>query len=86
MQWFGAGGGVAGELFEVVLICYFQIDKLEQNNASKQKVGHCDQTTLQIVFIFIILNSYVSLILHAKIQSKISCGSGEVHFVVFCYF
>ena len=25
------------------------LDKLEQNNASKQKIGHWDKTTLQIV-------------------------------------
>ena len=29
--------------------------------------GHCDKSTLQIYFIFTILNTYVSLILHAKI-------------------
>ena len=33
-------------------------------------------------FIFTILNTYVSLIFHAKIQPKISSGSGiEVYFV-----
>ena len=32
---------------------------------------------LQIFFIFIILNTYVSLIFHTKIQPKISSGSGE---------
>ena len=41
---------------------------MDQNNASKQKVGHCDKTTLQIFFIFTFLNIYVSLICHAKIQ------------------
>ena len=35
-------------------------------------------------FIFTILHTYVSLIFHAKIQSKISSGSGEeVDFVNF---
>ena len=56
----------------------------KQNNASKQKVGHCNKAMLQIFFIFIILNTYVSLIFHAKVQPKISSGSGEVFF--FCYF
>ena len=38
-------------------------------------------------FIFTILNTYASLIFHAKIQPKISSGSGEeVHFVVFAIF
>ena len=38
-------------------------------------------------FIFTILNAYVSLIFHAKIQPKISSGSGEeVNFVVFAIF
>ena len=58
-----------------------------QNNTSKQEVGHWDKTTLQIFFIFIILNTYVPLIFHAKIQPKISSGSGgEVDFVVFAIF
>ena len=58
--------------------------KLEQNNTSKQKVGHCDKTTLQIFFIFIILNTYVPSVFHAKIQPKIFSGAGEeVDFVVF---
>ena len=53
----------------------------------KQKVGHCDKTTLQICFIFIILNTYVPFIFHAKIQPKISSGSGEkVDFVIFAIF
>ena len=52
-----------------------------------QKVGHCDKTTLPIFFIFTILNTYVSLIFHAKIQPKISSGSGEkVDFVIFAIF
>ena len=38
--------------------------------------GHCDKSMLQIFFIFTILNTYVPLIFHAKIQLKISCGSG----------
>ena len=60
---------------------------MEQNNASQQKVGHCDKTTQQIFFIFIILNTFDSLIFHAKIQPKILIGSGEdVHFVVFATF
>ena len=60
--------------------------RMEQYNASKHEVGHCDRTTLQIVFIFIILNTYVSLF-HAKIQPKVSSGSGEeVYFVVFAIF
>ena len=72
-------------LFEDVSICYFQAYELEQNNACKQKVGHCDKITLQIFFfIFIILNTFISLIFHAKIQPKIFSGSGEeVYFVVF---
>ena len=42
---------------------------------------------LQIFFIFIILNTYVPLIFHAKIQPKISSGSGEeVDFVIFAVF
>ena len=41
----------------------------------------------KIFFIFTILNTYVSLIFHAKIKPKISCGSGdEVDFVVFAIF
>lgn len=32
----------------------------------KQKVGHRDKTTLQIIFISIILNTYVSLMFQAK--------------------
>ena len=46
--------------------------ELRPNNTSKQKVGHCDKTTLQIFFIFIILNTYIPLIFHAKIQPKYS--------------
>ena len=45
--------------------------QLEQNNATELKVGHSDKTMLQIFFIFIILNTYISLIFHAKIQPKI---------------
>ena len=38
-------------------------------------------------FIFIILNTYVPLIFHAKIQPKITSGSGEkVDFVIFAIF
>ena len=38
-------------------------------------------------FIFTILNTYVSLIFHAKIQPKISRGSGEeLDFVIFAIF
>ena len=41
----------------------------------------------QILFIFIILNTYVPLIFHAKIQPKVSSGSGEkVDFVIFAIF
>ena len=59
----------------------------KQRNTSKQKVGHCDKTTLQIFFIFTILNIYVPLIFHAKIQPKILSGSGEnVDFVIFAIF
>ena len=37
--------------------------------------------------VFIILNTYVPLIFHAKIQPKISSGSGEkVDFVIFAFF
>ena len=50
---------------------------MEQNNTSKQKVGLCDRTTLQIFFIFTILNTCILLIFHAKIQPKISSGIGE---------
>ena len=58
-----------------------------KNNTSKQKVGHCDKTRPQIFFIFIILNTYVPLIFHAKIQPKLSTSSaGEVDFVVFAIF
>ena len=40
-----------------------------------------------IFFIFTILNTYVPLIFHAKIQPKISSGSGdEVDFVIFAIF
>ena len=42
---------------------------------------------LQIFFIFTILNTFASLIFSAKIQPKISSGSGEeVYFVVFAIF
>ena len=58
-----------------------------KNNTSKQKVGHSDKTTLQIFFIFTILNAYVLLIFHAKILPNISSGSGEeIYFVVFAMF
>ena len=57
------------KLFEVVK--YVLICELEQNNASKQKIGHCDKTTLHIFCIFTIPNIFVSLIFHAKIQPKI---------------
>ena len=48
----------------------YAIFRYSTSNTSKQKVGHCDRTTLQILFIFIILNTYVPLIFHAKIQPK----------------
>ena len=58
-----------------------------ERNTIKQKVGHCDKTTLRIFVIFTIMNTYVPLIFHAKIQPKISCGSGEkVDFVIFAIF
>ena len=42
---------------------------------------------IDFFFIFTILNTYVSLIFHAKIQPKISSGSGdEVYFVVIANF
>ena len=42
---------------------------------------------LTIFFIFTILNTYVPLIFHAKIQPKISSGSGEkIDFVIFAIF
>ena len=45
------------------------------------------QTTTQICFIFIILNTYLPLIFHAKIQPKIFSSSGEkVDFVNFAIF
>ena len=57
------------------------------HNTSKQKVGHCDKTKLQIFFIFTILNIYFPLIFHAKIQPKIFSGSGEkVDFIIFAIF
>ena len=60
---------------------------MEQNNISKQEVGHCDKSMLHIFFIFTNLITYVSLIFHAKIQPKISSGSGEeVDFVVVAIF
>ena len=59
---------------------------MEQNIASKRKVGHCDKTMLQIFFHFTILNTYLSLIFHAKIHPQISSGSGEVYLVVFAIF
>ena len=60
---------------------------LDIRNGAKQKVGQCDKTMLLIFFIFIILSTYVSLIFQAKIQPKISSGSGEeVYFVVFAIF
>ena len=38
-------------------------------------------------FNFTLLNTYVSLIFHAKIQPQIACGSGEeVDFVVFAIY
>ena len=44
-------------------------------------------TLIQIFFIFTILNTYVPLIFHAKIQPKISSGSGEkVDFAIFAIF
>ena len=80
-------------MFEVVKICYFQTYKLEQNNASEQKVGHCDKTTIQIFFSFynsdflcFIPNTYVSLIFHAKIHPKIFSGSEEKKYFVFAIF
>ena len=58
-----------------------------QNNTSKQKVGHCDKTTLQIFFHFYNSEYLCSIDIHAKIQPKISSGSaGEVDFVVFAIF
>ena len=57
--------------------------ELEQNNTSKQKVGHCDKTTLQICFISIILNTYVP----CQNSAKIFSGSGEeVDFFYFAIF
>ena len=42
---------------------------------------------IRIFFIFTILNTYGPLIFHAKIQPKISRGSGEkVDFVIFAIF
>ena len=75
------------KLFEVVWICRFLTSALEQNYTRKQKVGHCDKTPQKIFFIFIILNTKVSLMFHAKIQTNIPSGSGEeVYFVVFAIF
>ena len=67
----------------------FKYVSFRQTNKSKckQKVGHCDKTMLQIVFIFTILNTYISLIFNAKTTVKIVNGSGEeVDFVVFVIF
>ena len=69
------------KLFKYVIFRY------SKRNTSKQKVGHCDKNHATDFFIFIILNTYVSLIFHAKIQPKISSGSGEkVDFVIFAIF
>ena len=57
-------------MFKNVTCIFKHTNKLEQNNPSKQKVGHFDKTMLQIFVIFIILNTYVSLMFHAKIQQK----------------
>ena len=53
VNWTTIGAMVIEEnLFEVFLNMFFLTYELEQNNASKQKVGHCDKTTLQIFFYF----------------------------------
>ena len=49
------------------------------------KIGHCDKTTSQTVFIFTILHSDAPLTFHAKIQ-PIPSGSGEVDLVNFAIF
>ena len=67
------------ELFKYVIFRHRNLSK----DTNKQKVGHCDKTTMQVFFIFIILNTHDPLIFHAKILPKISSGCGEVHFVIF---
>ena len=64
------------KLFKYVIFRHTNSSKiiLEQNNASKQKVGHCDKTMLQIFFIFTILKTYVSLIFHAKFSQNYPVG------------
>ena len=60
---------------------------MEQNNASKQKRGHCDKTMLQVFFIFIILDTYVFTDNPCYNSAKRSSSSGEeVNFVVFAFF
>ena len=60
------GAVVLGKkLFKLVWICYFQTQECEQ-----QKVDHCDKTTLEIFFIFTILNTYILFIFHPKFSQK----------------
>ena len=44
--------------------------EFEQNHTCKQKVGHCEKNYATEFFVFTILNTYVPLIFHAKIQLK----------------
>ena len=51
------------------------------------KVVTVTKLSYRFFFTFIILNTYDSLIFHAKIQPKISSGSGEeADFVIFAIF
>ena len=61
--------------------------ELEQNNASKQKVGHCDKTTLQFFFHFYNSEYLCFIDIPCQNSAKISSQSGEeVDFVVFAIF
>ena len=71
------------KLFKYAIFRYSNVTLVNRN----LKVGHCDKTTKQIFFIFIILNTFVPLIFHAKIQPRIFSGSGEKFgFVIFAIF
>ena len=67
-----------------VLWTDFSASCREINRFSVSKIGpEPEKQTIALA----LLNTYVSLIFHAQIQPKISCGSGEeVDFVVFAIF
>ena len=76
---------VLGKLFEVIiLIRYFYAYEFEQAHTSKQKVGHCVKTMLQI-FSSLYNSKYVcSINVPCRNSAKISSGSGEgADFVIF---